>query len=153
LSLNKYYTRLSSRFTECRFPAKITFFPVQALGMAGAFAIISSIPIGALKFEVLESHGGHTPGLVFFLNREFGLLFTSDFLLNVQSLSADEKEHLSLYRYLLTNPNSDNQVYRKEVAALKAFMLSLNESLKPSGRSSIIFPGHGSYYRIEEMSA
>ena len=146
LNLNKYYTRLSSRFTECRFPERITYFPVKDPGRAGRFRTIADFDIGPLRFEAVESLGGHTPGLVFYLNRQRGLLFTSDFLLNVPSLSADEKEHLNIYRYLLTNPNRDTRVYMEETEALKELAQEVQQSLVPAGRKVTIFPGHGAYY-------
>ena len=145
LNLNKYYTRLSSRFTECLFPSQPRFFSDNTGRTVGSFRVIDAFSIGPLSFDVLESHGGHTPGLVFFLNRECGLLFTSDFLLNVKSLTAEDKEHLGIYRYLLTNPNRDSRVYKEETSALKEMMLSLDEELKNKGGATI-FPGHGDYY-------
>jgi glyoxylase-like metal-dependent hydrolase (beta-lactamase superfamily II)/uncharacterized protein with ACT and thioredoxin-like domain len=151
LNLNKYYTRLSSRFTECRFPSRPRHFSTREREEAGSFWTIDTFTVGPLLFEVLESHGGHTPGLVFFLNREFGLIFTSDFLLNVRSLSPEEKEHLGIYRYLLTSPNSDSRVYKEEAAALKEMVLSLDEALRAHGRQAYIFPGHGNYYPAAEL--
>ncbi|MEW5746333.1 MAG: MBL fold metallo-hydrolase [Nitrospirota bacterium] len=151
-NLNKYYTRLSNAFTACRFPEHPRYFETDPLGRIGSFDVIARIGIGPLTFEVLESHGGHAPGQVFYLNRAYGLLFTSDFLINVPSLSPDEREHLSLYRYLLTNPNSNTQVYKEELAALKEIIASLDAELKQSGRPVLIFPGHGDYYRAEELA-
>jgi len=151
LNLNKYYTRLSSRFTECRFPAHPRYFSTKEREETGSFWTIDTFEVGPLLFEVLESHGGHTPGLVFFLNREFGLLFTSDFLLNIRSLSPEEKEHLGIYRYLLTSPNSDSRVYKEEAKALKEMTLSLDEALRAHGRQAYIFPGHGDYYPAAEL--
>jgi glyoxylase-like metal-dependent hydrolase (beta-lactamase superfamily II)/ACT domain-containing protein len=151
LSLNKYYTRLSSRFTECRFPSRPHHFATNERAETDSFHIIDTFKVGPLLFEVLESHGGHTPGLVFFLNREFGLIFTSDFLLNVRSLSPEEKEHLGIYRYLLTSPNSDSRVYKKETAALKEMMLSLDRALRTHGGQGYIFPGHGDYYPVSGL--
>ncbi len=151
LKLNKYYTRLSSRFTECRFPAQPQFFQTAGLGMEGQFRTIDRFMIGPLAIDVLESLGGHTPGLVFFLNREFGLLFTSDFLLNVKSLTPEDKEHLGIYRYLLTNPNKDSRVYKEETAALRKVMLDSDAELKKRGGAAFIFPGHGEYYAAAEL--
>jgi glyoxylase-like metal-dependent hydrolase (beta-lactamase superfamily II)/uncharacterized protein with ACT and thioredoxin-like domain len=151
LNLNKYYTRLSSRFTECRFPSRPHHFSTNEREETGSFWIIDTFKVGPLLFEVLESHGGHTPGLVFYLNREFGLIFTSDFLLNVRSLSPEEKEHLGIYRYLLTSPNSDSRVYKEETAALKEMMLSLDQALRAHGRQGYIFPGHGDYYPVSGL--
>ncbi len=152
LNLNKYYTRLSTRFTECLFPARPRYFSDQPGRSSGLFKVIDAFSVGPLSFDVLESHGGHTPGLVFFLNRKCGLLFTSDFLLNVKSLTAEDKEHLGIYRYLLTNPNRDSRLYKEETAALKEMMLSLDEELKKTG-GAIIFPGHGDYYPASELKA
>jgi glyoxylase-like metal-dependent hydrolase (beta-lactamase superfamily II)/uncharacterized protein with ACT and thioredoxin-like domain len=149
LNLNKYYTRLSTRFTECRFPEHPRYFPAEIMDATGPFAVLERFFIGPLAFEVLESRGGHTPGLVFFLNREFGLLFTSDFLLNVPSLTTEEKEHLGIYRYLLTSPNRDAKLYREETAALNAMMADISKDLKRVGRTAYIFPGHGDYYAVE----
>jgi glyoxylase-like metal-dependent hydrolase (beta-lactamase superfamily II) len=151
LNLNKYYTRLSIRFTECRFPAQPHYFRTNRLGAVGSFNVIDTFKIGPLSFEVLESLGGHTPGLVFFLNQEFGLLFTSDFLLNVKSLRPEDKEHLGIYRYLLTSPNRDSRVYKEETKALKEMMLALGRELTARGRTAYIFPGHGDYYAVGEL--
>jgi hypothetical protein len=90
--------------------------------------------------------------LVFFLNEEFGLLFTSDFLLNVPSLTAEEKEHLGIYRYLLTNPNRDSRIYKEETAALKTMMLDLDQRLRVRGGHATIFPGHGAYYAADTIA-
>ena len=146
LDLNKYYTRLSSRFTECRFPAQPRYFGASDAATIGGFAVIDSFTIGPLRFAVLESRGGHTPGLVFFLNRELGLLFCSDYLLNRASLRQQDREHLGLYRDLLVSPNQDARLYREETAALKELMLELDGDLVRSGASALIFPGHGDYY-------
>jgi glyoxylase-like metal-dependent hydrolase (beta-lactamase superfamily II)/uncharacterized protein with ACT and thioredoxin-like domain len=151
LNLNKYYTRLSHRFTECLFPEKPLFFPEHGTHRAGPFTILTAFSFGPLVFEVLESLGGHTPGLVFFLNREFGLLFTSDFLLNIASLSAEEKEHMALYRYLLTSPNRDSRIYKEESAALKDLMAAIARELKPLGKEARIFPGHGDFYSVDSV--
>jgi len=148
LNLNKYYTRLSIRFTECRFPSHPTYFPSADMGRSGQFRIIHQFLIGPLSFDVLESLGGHTPGLVFFLNREYGLLFTSDFLLNTASLTAADKEHLGIYRYLLNSPNRDPRIYKEETAALKDVMASLEKGLSAQGRTAYILPGHGEYYSL-----
>jgi len=151
LNLNKYYTRLSIRFTECRFPSHPSYFTSRDLGTAGRFRVIDRFLIGPLSFDVLESLGGHTPGLVFFLNHEFGLLFTSDFLLNATSLTAADKEHLGIYRYLLTSPNRDSRIYKEETAALRELILDLDAELKKRGGAAHIFSGHGEYYAAAEL--
>jgi glyoxylase-like metal-dependent hydrolase (beta-lactamase superfamily II)/uncharacterized protein with ACT and thioredoxin-like domain len=150
-NLNKYYTRLINKFTESTFPPGFRHFTLTDSGYEGAFRIIDTFMIGNLQFEVLESHGGHIPGLVFFLNREYGLVFTSDFLINVRSLSSDDREILGVYRYLLTNPNSDTHVYKRESEALRDVIMTLDNVLQPSGKHGIVFPGHGDYYRADAI--
>lgn len=151
LNLNRYYTKLSSRFTECRYPIQLQHFPAAGTCALGGFKIIDSFPVGSLSFLVLESHGGHTPGLVFYLNQEEGLLFTSDFLINIPSLQPDEKEHLGIYRYLLTNPNRDSAVYKEETAALKEMAGRLDRELRISNKQLTIYPGHGTQYPAAEL--
>jgi glyoxylase-like metal-dependent hydrolase (beta-lactamase superfamily II)/uncharacterized protein with ACT and thioredoxin-like domain len=149
--LNKYYTRLINKFTDCKFSGDINYFSTAPLGNEGEFRIIDVFTIGGLTFEVLESHGGHIPGHVFFLNKEFGLVFTSDFLINIRSLSSEEKDILSVYRYLLTNPNNDNQIFKSESDALRDVIMTLDSHLKSRGKYATIFPGHGDYYRADSI--
>ncbi len=145
-NLNRYYTRLINRFTENRFPDEIKHFRLDDLGHEGAFGVIDSFMIGDVEFLVLESLGGHIPGHVFFLNKDHGLVFTSDFLINVQSLSSEDREVLGVYRYLLTSPNSDSELYKRESEALRQLITGLDNALRRSGRKAIVFPGHGEYY-------
>jgi len=147
--LNKFYTRLVNRFTNCRFTEKPEYFSSSVAGKAGAFNIIDAFSIGDLHFEVLESLGGHIPGNVFFLNRKYGLIFTADYMLNVKSLSAENRDTLNVYKYLLISPNSNGLVFREEMAALQGLMLKVNSEVRKSGRSALIFPGHGEYYSLE----
>jgi len=151
-NLNMYYTRLINRFTENKFPDHIRYFRLSDLGREGAFRVIDTFMIGNLEFLVLESHGGHIPGHVFFLNKEYGLIFTSDFLINVRSLTAEDREVLGVYRYLLTSPNSNGELYRRESEALKDLIAGLNGDLVRSGRHVVILPGHGEYYSAEQLS-
>ena len=153
-NLNRYYTRLINKFsTDCRFPVHPRYFSVSAAGAIGGFAVIDSFTIGSVLVEVLESHGGHIPGHVFFVSREHGLFFTSDFLLNVKSLSPEDKDVLSVYRYLLTNPNSDSLLFSRESDALKDVIMAFNRSLRHRGGCAIVFPGHGEYYQADAIDA
>lgn len=147
--LNKFYTRLVNRFTNCRFPGEPEYFSSSVTGKAGAFNIIDAFSIGDLEFEVLESLGGHIPGNVFFLNRKYGLIFTADYMLNIKSLSAENRDTLNVYKYLLISPNSNGPVFREEMAALQELMLGINTEVRKSGKSALIFPGHGEYYSLD----
>ncbi len=147
LTLNKYYSRLVNKFTDCTFPGKARYFSTSATGRVGAFAIIDTFSIGPLDFLVLESHGGHIPGHVFFLNKSHGLFFTSDYLINVKSLSSEEKNNLGIYKYLLISPNSDSLIFKEEVSALKEIIAVLDADLGQHSRFLRVLPGHGDYYR------
>lgn len=70
----------------------------------------------------------------------------------MKSLSAEDKEHLGIYRYLLTSPNSDNRIYKEETAALKELIVTLNDELSFQKRAALILPGHGECYRAEELT-
>ena len=152
-NLNRFYTRLVNRFTDCRFPLKPKYFSSSAVGKAGAFNVIDKFSMGDLRFEVLESHGGHIPGNVFFLNRDYGLLFTADYMLNINSLTAHNKDTLNVYKYLLISPNSNGPVFREEMAALQDLMERINTKVqKKHGRSALILPGHGEYYPLKKTT-
>jgi glyoxylase-like metal-dependent hydrolase (beta-lactamase superfamily II) len=148
-NLNKFYTRLVNGFTNCRFPAKPKYFSAARHERAGAFNVLGKFPVGNLQFEVLESHGGHIPGNVFFLNREYGLLFSADYLLNIKSLTEENKDTLNVYKYLLISPNCNGPVFKEEMASLQALMLGIHTKVQKQGRSALILPGHGEYYRLE----
>ncbi len=74
--LNKHFTVLVNRFTKCKYPEKINLFSTSVIDKIGTFNMIDIFSVSNLEFQVLESHGGHIPGQVFFLNREQGLFFT-----------------------------------------------------------------------------
>jgi glyoxylase-like metal-dependent hydrolase (beta-lactamase superfamily II) len=79
-------------------------------------------------------------GAVFFLERRHGLLFTADYMINTKNLSPEDREKLGVYRYLLTDPNRDNELFREESRALRRLAIETG---------AMIFPGHGKYYRPE----
>ncbi|HIE11849.1 MAG TPA: hypothetical protein EYP63_00220 [Desulfotomaculum sp.] len=148
LELNKYFTRLVNKSTKCRYPKNPCFFSTVPIGTLGAFNVIDAFSVGSLEFLVLDSHGGHIPGQVFFVNKEHGLCFSADYLINTGSLSAEEKNNLSLARYLMTSTNTNSQVFREEMAALKDVIEAMDRELKRQGKRAVVFPGHGDYYRL-----
>lgn len=147
--LNKHFTVLVNRFTKCRYPEKVSFFATSAFDKVGAFNVIDTFPVGNSEFQVLESHGGHIPGQVFFLNREHGLFFTCDYLINVDSLSDEEKDYMRLPKYLMTSTNTNSQVFKDETGYLMDVVFLLDKELKRQGKFVLIFPGHGDYYRYQ----
>lgn len=151
LELNKCFTKLVNRFTKCKYPQKISFFSISVIGTEGDFNVIDTFWVGNMEFLVLESQGGHIPGQVFFLNKEHGLLFTADYLINVESLSSEDRDNLSVHRYLMTSTNTNSQIFKKESEALRNLILPLNEKLKHQDKFALIFSGHGDYYRTDKF--
>lgn len=140
------------KFTKCKYPEKLSFFSTSTIGRIGAFNVIDTFTIDSLEFLVLESHGGHIPGQVFFLNREHGLFFTSDYLINIDSLLAEEKEYMKLPRYLMTSTNTKSDIFKEETMSLMNVISLLDEELKSRGEPVLVLPGHGDYYRYRGQS-
>ena len=149
MALNGCFTRLINHFTDLRAPKAGRPFP-EASGWAGAFEVTGRVAVGDLGLEVLRSHGGHVPGQVFFYEPREGLLFSGDYLIDFASLSEREKSTLSIPRFLMTSTNADAQVFGREMAQLAALMLDTDTRLHASGRRAAVFPGHGSFYRVDE---
>ncbi len=147
--LNKYFTRLVTRFTKCRYPENPRFFSHRKKGHLGDFAVIDSFRVGDLEFDVLESKGGHILGQVFFLNREHGLCFTSDFLIDTRTLSAEDRKFLRINRDLLVSVNRDSNVFRDEMASLQNLIADVDKDLRKRGKCALVFPGHGNYYSLD----
>ena len=150
--LNKHFTMLVGKFTKCKYPEKLSFFSTSTIGRIGAFNVVDTFTIGSLEFQVLESHGGHIPGQVFFLNREHGLFFTSDYLINIDSLLAEEREYMKLPRYLMTSTNTNSDIFKEETMSLVDVISLLDKEIRSRGKSVLIFPGHGDYYRYRRQS-
>jgi len=148
-SSKKLYTVLVNRFTKCKYPEKVRFFSTSVIDKVGTFNVIDTFPVGNLEFQVLESHRGHIPGQVFFLNREHGLFFSSDYLINIDSLSTEEKDYMRLPQYLMTSTNTNSRVFKEETSSLMDVIFLLDKELKRRGKSVLIFPGHGNYYRYQ----
>jgi len=147
--LNKHFTVLVNRFTKCKYPEKVSFFSTSVIDKVGTFNVIDTFPVGNLEFQVLQSHGGHIPGQVFFLDREHGLFFSFDYLINIDSLSTEEKDYMSLPRYFMTSTNTNSRVFKEETSSLMDVIFLLDKELKRRGKSVLIFPGHGNYYRYQ----
>ncbi len=144
--LNKHFTVLVNHFTRCKFPVNWIPFKTRPKEKIGEFQVIDEFQIGDAKFKVIQSLGGHIQGQVFFLSEDAGILYTADYLLYLPSLSKEEKEILSIPKYLLTSTNTNSGIFRKEMNLLKQLAKEIDEKLKKQGRGLMIFPGHGDYY-------
>lgn len=153
--LNGLYTRIINRLTEMREPERTRPYDweketPQEVQDHGEFRTIGTVSLEDLRLHVLESHGGHVPGQVFFFEPELGCLFSGDYLIDLQSLSDRDKTTLSLARYLVMSTNSDSRMFSREMNALKALMRGTHHALAGQGKVARVFPGHGDFYAVGE---
>jgi len=138
---------LFSKFTP---PKKIEVFPTQVLGLRNIFPIIYRFQVGPLKFEVLESLGGHLYGQVFFFCSEYGLLFTGDSLMNFKSFTPERKRFNTLAKILMTSVNVDSEIATREREALLEIAAETDAQLASQGRRCLICGGHGAISVLKE---
>ncbi len=141
--LNRYFTLLVNEFTRLRFPKHWTPYGDDKLEEAHGFGVVDSFDVGGHAFQVIESLGGHIPGQVFFVGRDSGLVFTGDYLLLVESLSAEEKEVLNLPKFMMTSTNVNSSVFRREMGMLRELIIHMDSELDGG---AVVVPGHGDYY-------
>ncbi|GAB6182870.1 MBL fold metallo-hydrolase [Thermodesulfovibrio hydrogeniphilus] len=145
-TLNQYFTILVNAITETKFPQHWKPFKIEKANRTGDFFVIDEFYIGELQFKALESIGGHIPGQVFFLNEEAGLLFTADYLLYLPSLSEEEKNILSIPKFLMVSTNVDSKIFKTEMKQLSELAKHIDIKLKHHKKGLTILPGHGDYY-------
>jgi glyoxylase-like metal-dependent hydrolase (beta-lactamase superfamily II) len=144
--LNHFFTVLVNEFTKTKFPETWTSYRQKKDSSDGGFPVIDSFELSGHRYHVLESHGGHIPGQVFFLSYDSGLFFTADYLLNIDSLSPDERELLKYPKFMMRSTNVDSHLFQKEMGMLTDFMYTFHKKMKAKNMEAIIVPGHGDYY-------
>jgi|WetSurMetagenome_2_1015567.scaffolds.fasta_scaffold00104_28 glyoxylase-like metal-dependent hydrolase (beta-lactamase superfamily II) len=153
LDLNHYFTSLVNAFTTFRVPAQwIAYGQNRQEKQICGFSFIDSFTVDNEIFHVLESHGGHVPGQVFFLNDKSGLLFSGDYLLFVESLETEERDLLNIPKLILTSTNVNSSLFRREMDMLRSLIKECSESALSGNREVIIIPGHGDYYSFSALS-
>jgi glyoxylase-like metal-dependent hydrolase (beta-lactamase superfamily II)/ACT domain-containing protein len=149
LELNRLFTALTDDFTLASFPLGWRAYGTgEGLSLMG-LPVIDSFELGGADFFVLQSLGGHVPGQVFFVSPEAGMMFTSDYLLNVDSLGPDEKKVLSVPRFMMVSTNVDSTLFRQEMETLTALALKLDDEAGPEGM--VVVPGHGDHYPARNL--
>jgi glyoxylase-like metal-dependent hydrolase (beta-lactamase superfamily II)/ACT domain-containing protein len=151
LDLNHHFTVLVNGFTRFRAPARWEPLGQPETAPGGPLPVIDRFQVGGRTFHVLESNGGHTTGGVFYLGIDTGLLFTGDYLLWLPSLNQEERDFLSLPRFMMTSTNADSGLFREETQALTTLALALDRRLAGTGGEVRIVPGHGDYYPARQL--
>jgi glyoxylase-like metal-dependent hydrolase (beta-lactamase superfamily II)/ACT domain-containing protein len=150
--LNEHFTHLVNAFTRARYPQTIEALqPIE--GETGGLRRMTGFGVGDVRFEGLESLGGHTPGQVFYLAPKHGLLFCGDYLIDFRSLSDHDKARLSIPKYLMVSTNVNSRVFAEEMDLLQRLMMDLDERLKAEGKHARVLPGHGEPYHVDEACA
>jgi glyoxylase-like metal-dependent hydrolase (beta-lactamase superfamily II) len=139
--LEDIYTRLINIFSKFAPPKDPKIFG-RKTGEEGIFSVIGSFTLADMKFEVLESLGGHVHGQVFYYSRDPAVLFTGDSLINFESLSAERKEYNMLAVDLMTTVNVDSQKAALERKGLLALAKGTGHCL--------ICCGHGAVSVLED---
>lgn len=152
MTLNLHFTQLVTAFTRAHHPATIHPFERTSADLGG-FPLLGAFEVADVRFDVLESLGGHTPGCVFFLAPEAGLLFSSDYLIDLRSLSDHDRARLSVPKHLMISTNADSSIFTREMTMLQELMLEVESQLSAEGRKARVLPGHGDAYHVDEAYA
>ena len=89
---------------------------------------------GPLSFEVYEGAGGHLPGEIVLVERQYRLAFTGDIYVNIKEFTREQSVYNRYAPYLMTSVDTDPALAARERDALW-------EVLGPGDWN--IFPGHG----------
>jgi len=149
LELNRLFTLLTDGFTQSSHPSGWRAYGTGEGLSLGGLPVIDSFELCGADFFVLQSLGGHVPGQVFFVSQEAGMMFTSDYLLDVESLGPEEKRILSVPKFMMVSTNVDSALFRHEMELLTSLALRLDEEGPEGGM--IIIPGHGDYYPAKKL--
>ena len=141
--LERSYTTTINTLSQLCISKSIELFNTQSTKKHGLFPIIDKFEFGNLSFEVWESLGGHVAGQVFLYEKNEGLLFTSDALINFNSLTQTRKEYCSIADEHVCSVNVNSEVSRTERYELMRIAKEIDESLNKIGKRLLICCGHG----------
>lgn len=147
--LGQVYTKFINIFSQFSPPTNIKLLPPASAARRSGLPVIDEIDICGLRFQVLESLGGHLHGHVFYLCSEAGLLLTGDCLINFDSLTPEMEEFATLAKNLMTTVNVDSERARLERRALLEIGAELDIRAKAEGRRLLLCCGHGAVSTLE----
>jgi len=147
--LEAFYTKMINLFSQFNTPSDIRCFGEPTGAKQGIFPVIGTVEIGGITFDVLESLGGHTFGMIVLYSREDGLLFAADSVINFASLSKERADYSSLAAFLVTSVNVDSERATRERRALLELAKETDEYLEKSNKRCLICGGHGAVSVLE----
>jgi glyoxylase-like metal-dependent hydrolase (beta-lactamase superfamily II) len=145
--LNQYFTILVNTLTEMKVSDNWKTYGDSVLERMGGFDVIDSFTLSGQVYRILECTPGHVSDQVFIVGLDSGLVFTADYLLLTESLTQSDRAILNLPKMMLTSTNADSVLFRKEMEALRDFILFFDDQLRTTGREATVVPGHGDYYQ------
>ena len=148
--LGEVYTKLINLFSQFNPPTKVRLIPTEPKGERMGLPILEEVDICGLRFEILESLGGHLHGHVFYLCIEEGLLFTGDCLINFDSLTPELEDFATLAKNLMTSVNVDSERARQERKALINIVKDLEPMRAEKGSRLLVCGGHGTISTLED---
>jgi glyoxylase-like metal-dependent hydrolase (beta-lactamase superfamily II) len=102
--------------------------------------LIGHLYMADMDFEILEGSGGHLYGEMIYVNRETGIVFTGDILVNIDGFSKDRAEFNSLAPFLMKSVNVNSEKARK----MRHQTMALIEDISiQNGKPCIVCGGHG----------
>jgi len=113
------------------------------------FPVIGSMDINGYRFEVVLSCGGHQAGLFYLICRELGVIFSSDTILNFDSLNDSRQRYNFIAHYLITSVNVDKKRTRLERDALFRVAEEIDGEMKEKGGRCLICCGHGALSHLK----
>ncbi|MFA7342287.1 MAG: MBL fold metallo-hydrolase, partial [Candidatus Methanomethylophilaceae archaeon] len=140
--LESYYTRIINLLSGCRPPSDVRLFPSRSQGRRGGFDIMERRSICGWELEVLQGMDGHVPGQTFFYLPRSNVLFSSDSLMDFNSLSPERKQYMNLAKLLMTTVNVDSERAGAERRALQELA---------SQTGCLVCGGHGSVFCARGM--
>lgn len=142
-NLVRTYTLNINTISQLNMPKNIVLAKTEPLFYRGGFPVIDEIDFAGIHLEVWESRGGHLAGQVFYYAPAFGLLFTSDAILNFASLTRPRMIFGAIPDYLITSVNINSRIATEERNELQVLARELDADLRREGKQIRLACGHG----------
>lgn len=141
--LVRTYTLNINTISQLNMPKDVILSKTEPLAKRGEFSVIDYIGFDKIRLEVWESKGGHLAGQLFFYEPNFGLLFTSDCILNFETLTRWRLIYGSIPDYLITSVNINSKLATEERNSMIELAHELDAKLRREGKRLRLCCGHG----------
>ncbi|MDU9376775.1 hypothetical protein McpSp1_14020 [Methanocorpusculaceae archaeon Sp1] len=148
--LERSYTTTINTFSKMNVPEDVELCSTTPKEMHGLFPVIDELDFGGMHFEIWESLGGHIAGQIFLYEKDIGLLFTSDALINFATMTKERRDYCSIADYLVTSVNVNSTIARTERHELMRIAKELDDELKRKGKKLLICCGHGAVSMLDD---